>query len=565
MTRYIFITGGVVSSLGKGITSASLGAILEARGLNITMLKLDPYINVDPGSMSPFQHGEVFVTEDGAETDLDLGHYERFIRTTMSKKNNFTAGRVYEEVLKCERRGDYLGATIQVIPHITDKIKQRVIDGAGDADVALVEIGGTVGDIESQPFLEAIRQLRVELGSARTLFLHLTLVPYISTAGETKTKPTQHSVKELRSIGIQPDILVCRSEQEIDEPARKKIALFTNVELPAVVSLPDTDSIYRVPSILGTAGLDQIVVEKLQLDCDKADFSEWDRVVEAELHPEREIKLAMVGKYTGLLDAYKSLNEAITHAGIQTRTKVNISYIDSTDVMEQGTSLLEDYDAILIPGGFGERGFEGKILTTQYAREKKVPYLGICLGLQAAVIDYARNVAGLEGANSTEFDKKCEHPVIALISEWTTVTGATEVRDENSDLGGTMRLGGQKCVLDKNSITYECYGEREIVERHRHRYEFNNDYLETFAAAGLKLAGKSVDGMLVEVIEVPNHPWFVGCQFHPEFTSTPREGHPLFTGFILAAITRHKERLSNGELGNTLNNTQPITATTEIA
>ena len=565
MTRYIFITGGVVSSLGKGITSASLGAILEARGLNITMLKLDPYINVDPGTMSPFQHGEVFVTEDGAEPDLELGHYERFIRTTMSQKNNFTAGRVYEEVLKCERRGDYLGATIQVIPHITDKIKQRVIDGAGDADVALVEIGGTVGDIESQPFLEAIRQLRVELGSARTLFLHLTLVPYISTAGETKTKPTQHSVKELRSIGIQPDILVCRSEQEIDEPARKKIALFTNVELPAVVSLPDTDSIYRVPSILGAAGLDQIVVEKLQLDCDKADFSEWDRVVEAELHPEREIKLAMVGKYTDLLDAYKSLNEAITHAGIQTRTKVNISYIDSTDVIEQGTSLLEGYDAILIPGGFGERGFEGKILTTQYAREKKVPYLGICLGLQAAVIDYARNVAGLEGANSTEFDKKCEHPVIALISEWTTVTGTTEVRDENSDLGGTMRLGGQECVLDKNSITYECYGEREIVERHRHRYEFNNDYLETFAAAGLKLAGKSVDGMLVEVIEVPNHPWFVGCQFHPEFTSTPREGHPLFTGFILAAITRHKERLSNGELGNTLDNTQPITATTEIA
>ena len=565
MTRYIFITGGVVSSLGKGITSASLGAILEARGLNITMLKLDPYINVDPGTMSPFQHGEVFVTEDGAETDLDLGHYERFSRTTMSQKNNFTAGRVYEEVLKCERRGDYLGATIQVIPHITDKIKQRVIDGAGDADVALVEIGGTVGDIESQPFLEAIRQLRVELGSARALFLHLTLVPYISTAGETKTKPTQHSVKELRSIGIQPDILVCRSEQEIDEPARKKIALFTNVELPAVVSLPDTDSIYRVPSILGAAGLDQIVVEKLQLDCDKADFSEWDRVVEAELHPEREIKLVMVGKYTDLLDAYKSLNEAITHAGIQTRTKVNISYIDSTDVIEQGTSLLEGYDAILIPGGFGERGFEGKILTTQYAREKKVPYLGICLGLQAAVIDYARNVAGLEGANSTEFDKKCEHPVIALISEWTTVTGSTEVRDENSDLGGTMRLGGQKCVLDKNSITYECYGEREIVERHRHRYEFNNDYLETFAAAGLKLAGKSADGMLVEVIEVPNHPWFVGCQFHPEFTSTPREGHPLFTGFILAAITRHKERLSNGGLGNTLDNTQPIIATTEIA
>ena len=469
MTRYIFITGGVVSSLGKGITSASLGAILEARGLKITMLKLDPYINVDPGTMSPFQHGEVFVTEDGAETDLDLGHYERFSRATMSQKNNFTTGRVYEEVLKCERRGDYLGATIQVIPHITDKIKQRVIDGAGDTDVALVEIGGTVGDIESQPFLEAVRQLRVELGSSRALFLHLTLVPYISTAGETKTKPTQHSVKELRSIGIQPDILVCRSEQEIDELARKKIALFTNVELPAVVSLPDTDTIYRIPSILGAAGLDQIVVEKLCLDCPKADFSEWDRVVDAELHPHREIRLAMVGKYMDLLDAYKSLNEAITHAGIQTRTKVNINYIDSTDVIEKGTGLLEGHDAILIPGGFGERGFEGKILATQYARENKIPYLGICLGLQAAVIDYARNVAGLDGANSTEFDKKCRHPVIALISEWTTITGATEVRDENSDLGGTMRLGGQECILDKNSTTYDCYKEKVIVERHRHR------------------------------------------------------------------------------------------------
>ena len=457
MTRYIFITGGVVSSLGKGITSASLGAILEARGLKITMLKLDPYINVDPGTMSPFQHGEVFVTEDGAETDLDLGHYERFSRATMSQKNNFTTGRVYEEVLKCERRGDYLGATIQVIPHITDKIKQRVIDGAGDTDVALVEIGGTVGDIESQPFLEAVRQLRVELGSSRALFLHLTLVPYISTAGETKTKPTQHSVKELRSIGIQPDILVCRSEQEIDELARKKIALFTNVELPAVVSLPDTDTIYRIPSILGAAGLDQIVVEKLCLDCPKADFSEWDRVVDAELHPHREIRLAMVGKYMDLLDAYKSLNEAITHAGIQTRTKVNINYIDSTDVIEKGTGLLEGHDAILIPGGFGERGFEGKILATQYARENKIPYLGICLGLQAAVIDYARNVAGLDGANSTEFDKKCRHPVIALISEWTTITGATEVRDENSDLGGTMRLGGQECILDKNSTTSVSY------------------------------------------------------------------------------------------------------------
>ena len=565
MTRYIFITGGVVSSLGKGITSASLGAILEARGLKITMLKLDPYINVDPGTMSPFQHGEVFVTEDGAETDLDLGHYERFSRTTMSQKNNFTTGRVYEEVLKCERRGDYLGATIQVIPHITDKIKQRVIDGAGDPDVALVEIGGTVGDIESQPFLEAIRQLRVELGASRALFLHLTLVPYISTAGETKTKPTQHSVKELRSIGIQPDILVCRSEQEIDELARKKIALFTNVELPAVVSLPDTDSIYRIPSILGAAGLDQIVVEKLCLDCPKADFSEWDRVVDAELHPHREIKLAMVGKYMDLLDAYKSLNEAITHAGIQTRTKVNINYIDSTDVIEKGTGLLEGHDAILIPGGFGERGFEGKILATQYARENKIPYLGICLGLQAAVIDYARNVAGLDGANSTEFDKKCQHPVIALISEWTTITGATEVRDENSDLGGTMRLGGQECTLDKNSTTYDCYKEKVIVERHRHRYEVNNNFLESFTSSGLKLVGKSTDGMLVEVIEVPDHPWFVGCQFHPEFTSTPREGHPLFTGFISAAVVYNKTQYTDSEEGNKLDDEQSSIDNAEIA
>lgn len=536
MTRYIFITGGVVSSLGKGITSASLAAILEARGLNITMLKLDPYINVDPGTMSPFQHGEVFVTEDGAETDLDLGHYERFSRATMSQKNNFTTGRIYEAVLKRERRGDYLGATIQVIPHITDEIKRRVVEGAGEVDVALVEIGGTVGDIESQPFLEAVRQLRVELGSERALFLHLTLVPYISTAGETKTKPTQHSVKELRSIGIQPDILVCRSELEIDESSRHKIALFTNVDSPSVISLPDTDSIYRVPSILGAAGLDDIVVKKLHLDCPKADFSEWDRVVDAQLNPERVVKLAMVGKYMELLDAYKSLNEAILHAGIQTRTRVEISYIDSTEVMEKGVELLAGHDAILIPGGFGERGFEGKILATQYAREHKIPFLGICLGLQAAVVEYARHVAGLGKANSTEFEQDCEHPVIALISEWTTAAGTTEVRDENSDLGGTMRLGGQKCLLETDSTTHRCYRQNEIVERHRHRYEFNNDYLKVLSDAGLKLVGKSGDGMLVEVVEVPNHPWFVGCQFHPEFTSTPREGHPLFSGFIEAAV-----------------------------
>lgn len=541
MTRYIFITGGVVSSLGKGITSASLAAILEARGLKVTLLKLDPYINVDPGTMSPFQHGEVYVTEDGAETDLDLGHYERFSRATMRKKNNFTTGKVYEAVIKRERRGDYLGATIQVIPHITDEIKKRVIDGAGDADVALVEIGGTVGDIESQPFLEAVRQLKVELGSARALFLHLTLVPYIATAGEIKTKPTQHSVKELRSIGIQPDILVCRSEHEIDESARRKIALFTNVELPAVVSLPDTDSIYRIPSILGATGIDQIICERFHLDCPKADYAEWDRVVDAQLHPEREVKLAMVGKYMDLLDAYKSLNEAIIHAGIQTRARVRISYIDSTEVMKKGVSVLEGQDAILVPGGFGERGVEGKIMAVQYARENKIPFLGICLGLQAAVIEYARNVVGLTGANSTEFDAKCDHPVIALISEWTTAAGKTEFRDEDSDLGGTMRLGAQKCILQQDSTTFACYGKQEITERHRHRYEFNNDYLERLANAGLRLVGKSADNMLVEVIEVPDHPWFVGCQFHPEFTSTPRDGHPLFTGFIRAAIAKHEE------------------------
>ena len=546
MTRYIFITGGVVSSLGKGITSASLAAILEARRLKITLLKLDPYINVDPGTMSPFQHGEVFVTEDGAETDLDLGHYERFSRATMSQKNNFTTGRIYESVLKRERRGDYLGATIQVIPHITDEIKRRIVEGAGEVDVALVEIGGTVGDIESQPFLEAVRQLRVELGSERALFLHLTLVPYISTAGETKTKPTQHSVKELRSIGIQPDILVCRSELEIDESSRHKIALFTNVDSPSVISLPDADSIYRVPSILGAAGLDDIVVKKLHLDCPKADFSEWDRVVDAQLNPERIVKLAMVGKYMELLDAYKSLNEAILHAGIQTRTRVEISYIDSTEVMEKGVELLAGHDAILVPGGFGERGFEGKILATQYAREYKIPFLGICLGLQAAVVEYARHVAGLSKANSTEFEQDCEHPVIALISEWTNAAGITEVRDENSDLGGTMRLGGQKCLLETDSTTHQCYRQSEIVERHRHRFEFNNDYLNVLSDAGLKLVGKSADDTLVEVVEVPDHPWFVGCQFHPEFTSTPREGHPLFSGFIEAAIAYNAHQSGEG-------------------
>ncbi|MDP2140967.1 MAG: CTP synthase [Gammaproteobacteria bacterium] len=536
MTRYIFITGGVVSSLGKGITSASLAAILEARGLNVTMLKLDPYINVDPGTMSPFQHGEVFVTEDGAETDLDLGHYERFIRTTMTSKNNFTTGRVYEEVLKKERRGDYLGATIQVIPHITDEIKRRIVEGANGAEVALVEIGGTVGDIESQPFLEAVRQMRVELGADRALFMHLTLVPYIETAGETKTKPTQHSVKELRSIGIQPDILICRSDHEIPESSRRKIALFTNVDLPAVVSLPDTDTIYRVPALLRASGLDDIIVRKFHLECPPADFTEWDRVVDAKLHPDREVNIAIVGKYMELLEAYKSLIEAITHAGIQTRTRVNIKYIDSSDVKIHGTAMLEGQHAILVPGGFGIRGVEGKILTVQYARENKIPYLGICLGMQVAVIEYARNVAGLTDAHSTEFKPECKDPVIALISEWVAADGSKETRNANSDLGGTMRLGGQECKLEKDSTAFACYGKEVIVERHRHRYEVNNTYLEVLQKAGLKIAGRSMDGTLVEVIEVPDHPWFVSCQFHPEFTSTPRDGHPLFTGFIKAAL-----------------------------
>jgi len=543
MTRYIFITGGVVSSLGKGITSASLAAILEARGLNVTMLKLDPYINVDPGTMSPFQHGEVFVTEDGAETDLDLGHYERFIRAKMTSKNNFTTGRVYEEVLKKERRGDYLGATIQVIPHITDEIKRRVVDGANGADIALVEIGGTVGDIESQPFLEAVRQMRVELGSDRALFMHLTLVPYIETAGETKTKPTQHSVKELRSIGIQPDILICRSDHDIPESSRRKIALFTNVDLPAVVSLPDTNTIYRIPSLLRASGLDDTVLRKFNMTCPPADFTEWDRVVDAKLNPDKVVNIAIVGKYMELLDAYKSLIEAITHAGIQTRTRVNIKYIDSADVKVQGVEILEGQHAILVPGGFGIRGVEGKIRTVQYARENRIPYLGICLGMQVAVIEFARNVAGLTDAHSTEFKPECKDPVIALISEWTSAVGSLEKRDANSDLGGTMRLGGQECRLEKDSKAFACYGKEVIVERHRHRYEVNNTYLDALQGAGLKIAGRSMDGMLVEVIEVPDHPWFVSCQFHPEFTSTPRDGHPLFTGFINAALA-HQAQLA---------------------
>lgn len=540
MNRFVFVTGGVVSSLGKGIAAASLGAILEARGLKVTMLKLDPYINVDPGTMSPFQHGEVFVTDDGAETDLDLGHYERFIRTRMTQRNNFTAGRVYEDVLRKERRGDYLGGTVQVIPHITDEIKHKIIDGAQDADVAIVEIGGTVGDIESLPFLEAVRQLRQELGSSRALLMHLTLVPYIATAGETKTKPTQHSVKELRSIGLQPDVLICRSDHEVDISSRKKIALFTNVEERAVIPLKDADSIYRIPIMLHEQGLDQLIVDKLSLECADADLSEWVRVVDAHLNPLKSVEIAMVGKYMDLLDAYKSLIEAVIHAGIQTRTRVNFRYIDSEDIEKRGLQLLDGVDAILVPGGFGERGMEGKIAAVCHARENKIPYLGICLGMQAAVIEFARHVADLDGATSSEFEPTAEHPVIALITEWTKADGTREIRTEDSDLGGTMRLGAEECRLTPGSKVAEVYGTNVVSERHRHRWEFNNDYLERLQAAGLKIAGRSTDNSLVEVVEVDDHPWFVGCQFHPEFTSTPRDGHPLFTSFVEAAVTYSK-------------------------
>ena len=540
MNRFVFVTGGVVSSLGKGIAAASLGAILEARGLKVTMLKLDPYINVDPGTMSPFQHGEVFVTDDGAETDLDLGHYERFIRTRMTQRNNFTAGRVYEDVLRKERRGDYLGGTVQVIPHITDEIKHKIIAGAQDADVAIVEIGGTVGDIESLPFLEAVRQLRQELGSSRALLMHLTLVPYIATAGETKTKPTQHSVKELRSIGLQPDVLICRSDHEIDISSRKKIALFTNVEERAVIPLKDADTIYRIPSMLHEQGLDQLIVDKLSLECQDADLSEWVRVVDAHLNPLKSVEIAMVGKYMDLLDAYKSLIEAMIHAGIQTRTRVNFRHIDSEDIEKRGLDLLDGVDAILVPGGFGERGMEGKIAAVCHARENKIPYLGICLGMQAAVIEFARHVAGLDGATSSEFEPTAEHPVIALITEWTKADGTREIRTEESDLGGTMRLGAEECRLTPGSKVSEVYDAEVVSERHRHRWEFNNDYLDRLSDAGLKIAGRSIDGTLVEVVEVDDHPWFVGCQFHPEFTSTPRDGHPLFTSFVEAAITYSK-------------------------
>ena len=544
MSRFIFVTGGVVSSLGKGITAASLGAVLEARGLDVTLLKLDPYINVDPGTMSPLQHGEVYVTEDGTETDLDLGHYERFVRKTTSRRSNFTTGRIYGDVIAKERRGEYLGATIQVIPHITDEIKARVIEGANDSDVTIVEIGGTVGDIESQPFLEAARQLRLEVGTQNALLIHLTYVPYIATAGELKTKPTQHSVKEMRSIGLQPDILVVRSEHQIPSGAQQKIALFTNVEEQAVIPLVDASTIYEIPALLHAQGLDDIVANKLGLACRAADLSEWRRVVDAQLNPQRDVKIKLVGKYTELLDAYLSLNEAITHAGIQTRTRVEADWIDAEEIERHGPEMLADADAILVPGGFGGRGFEGKIAAAGYARLNKIPYLGICYGLHAAIVEFARNEMGLDGANTTEIDPTTPYPMIGLITEWEDQDGRTQLRDENSDLGGSMRMGAQECVLEANSLSRGIYAEPAIFERHRHRYEVNDKFVPMMEQAGMRVAGRSADASLVEMIEADNHPWFVASQFHPEFTSTPRDGHPLFKSFVEAAIERREQQAS---------------------
>lgn len=533
--KIIFVTGGVVSSLGKGIAGASLAAVLEARGLKVTIMKLDPYINVDPGTMSPIQHGEVFVTEDGAETDLDLGHYERFINAKMSKKNNFTTGRIYSDVIRKERRGDYLGATIQVIPHITNAIKERILQGCEGNDVTLVEIGGTVGDIESLPFLEAIRQLAVDIGRENALFMHLTLVPYLKTSGEVKTKPTQHSVKELLSIGIQPDILICRSEMGIPAHERHKIAMFCNVSENAVINMKDVDSIYKIPALLKSQYLDQLVVDRFHFDVPEADLSDWEQVLYQQANTTGEVTIGMVGKYVELHDAYKSVNEALKHGGLKNRLQVHIKYIDSEDVEVKDTAVLAGLDAILVPGGFGKRGIEGKIAAAKYARENGIPYLGICLGMQVALIEYARDVAGMAGANSTEFDPDTKYPVVALITEWKDESGKVEKRSDKSDLGGTMRLGGQLCHLQPGSKVRELYGQDDIVERHRHRYEVNNNLIKQITDKGLKIAGLSTDNKLVEIIENPNHPWFIGVQFHPEFTSNPRKGHPLFSGFIKAA------------------------------
>ncbi len=536
MTKYVFVSGGVVSSLGKGIAAASLAAILESRGIKVTLLKLDPYINVDPGTMSPFQHGEVFVTEDGAETDLDLGHYERFQSAKMWKCNNFTTGQIYESVIKKERRGDYLGRTVQVIPHITDEIKAFIARGANGAEVAIVEIGGTVGDIESLPFLEAVRQMGLELGERNTCYVHLTLVPYIKSAGEIKTKPTQHSVKELREIGIQPDALLCRSDRPVPDEEKKKIAMFTNVQANAVISVWDVDSIYKIPWMLHQQMLDEIVCHKLNIIAKPAELRPWKKLVEALEHPQHEITIAMVGKYVELTDSYKSLNEALVHAGIHTRSKVNIRYIDSETIEAEGTGVLKGVDAVLVPGGFGKRGVEGKIKAIQHARENRIPYLGICLGMQLAVIEFARHVVGLAGANSTEFDPDTPHPVVALVTEWQDRDGRIERRSEKSDLGGTMRLGAQPATLDPGSLARKIYGADTINERHRHRYEVNNQYLERLKDKGLRVSGVTQREQLCEMVELPAHPWFVGCQFHPEFTSTPRAGHPLFTAFVEAAL-----------------------------
>jgi len=542
MTKYVFVSGGVVSSLGKGIAAASLAAILESRGIKVTLLKLDPYINVDPGTMSPFQHGEVFVTEDGAETDLDLGHYERFQSARMRKTNNFTTGQIYESVIKKERHGDYLGRTVQVIPHITDEIKAFIARGAGDAEVAIVEIGGTVGDIESLPFLEAVRQMRLELGERNTCYIHLTLVPFIKGAGELKTKPTQHSVKELREIGIQPDALLCRSDRPIPDEEKKKIALFTNVQANAVISVWDVDSIYKIPWMLHQQMLDEIVCHKLNIIAKPAELRVWKRLVEALEHPQHEVTIAMVGKYVDLTDSYKSLNEALVHAGIHTRSKVDIRYVDSELIERDGIAVLKGVDAVLVPGGFGKRGVEGKIKAVQYARENKLPYLGICLGMQLAVIEFARNVVGLAGANSTEFDPDTPHPVIALITEWQDRDGRIERRSEKSDLGGTMRLGAQQAVLEAGSLARKIYGTDIISERHRHRYEVNNQYIGRLKEKGLRVSGLTQAEQLCEVIELAGEGWFIGCQFHPEFTSTPRAGHPLFKAFVEAAIEHQAEK-----------------------
>ena len=541
-TRYVFITGGVLSSLGKGVTAAALGATLEADGLDITFMKLDPYINVDPGTMNPIQHGEVFVTEDGGETDLDLGHYERFVRVHMHRTNNFTAGAVYATVIQRERRGDYLGETIQVIPHITDEIKRRIVRGTAGADIALVEIGGTVGDIESLPFLEAIRQLRIELGRQRTVFIHLTLLPFIQTAGEIKTKPTQHSVKELRSIGIQPDVLFCRSDRPFDRHTCAKIALFTNVEEQAVVPLLDVECIYQLPLHLHQQGVDRVILTQLGLPAKAADLQEWERVVYAYHHPRQTVTIAIIGKYAGWRESYKSLFEALQHAAIATRIAVKMDYVDAEWLEQRGVATrLEAADAILVPGGFGKRGIDGKILAAQYAREQHVPYLGICLGMQLAVIEYARHVAKLADANSTEFDAATPYPVVALVTEWLNADGQHEQRSFSSQLGGTMRLGGQDCYLTPGSLAHRLYGSDKIIERHRHRYEVNSQLLPILEQAGLQATGYSQD-QLVELVEIPTHPWFLGCQFHPEFTSTPRDGHLLFTGFVNAALVYQHQR-----------------------